>query len=63
MFNHSATATEGFNHVPGDSNVLYMDGHVEFIRYIAENPTNPTGASQAPVNSAIAQIVGLVYLW
>ncbi len=22
-----------FNHVPGGSNVLYMDGHVEFIRY------------------------------
>jgi len=24
---------EKFNHVPGGSNVLYMDGHVEFIRY------------------------------
>jgi len=22
-----------FNHVPGGANVLYMDGHVEFIRY------------------------------
>lgn len=22
-----------FNHVPGGSNVLYMDGHVEFVRY------------------------------
>ena len=22
-----------FNHVPGGSNVLYMDGHVEFLRY------------------------------
>ena len=22
-----------FNHIPGGSNVLYMDGHVEFIRY------------------------------
>lgn len=30
------TYTKGpvtFNHVPGGSNVLYMDGHVEFIRY------------------------------
>jgi prepilin-type processing-associated H-X9-DG protein len=22
-----------FNHVPGGANVLYMDGHVEFMRY------------------------------
>ncbi len=31
-----ATHTAGsviFNHIPGGSNVLYMDGHVEFIRY------------------------------
>jgi len=24
---------EQFNHVPGGSNVLFMDGHVEFVRY------------------------------
>ena len=32
-----STTTAGggvdFNHVPGGSNVLYLDGHVEFIRY------------------------------
>ncbi len=22
-----------FNHIPGGSNVLYMDGHVEFVQY------------------------------
>jgi prepilin-type N-terminal cleavage/methylation domain-containing protein/prepilin-type processing-associated H-X9-DG protein len=27
-----------FNHVPGGANVLYMDGHVEFIRYPGEFP-------------------------
>jgi len=27
-----------FNHVPGGSNVLYMDGHVEFIRYPTKGP-------------------------
>ena len=27
-----------FNHVPGGSNVLFMDGHVRFIRYNAEYP-------------------------
>ncbi len=25
--------TARFNHVPGGSNVLYMDGHVEFVKY------------------------------
>jgi prepilin-type processing-associated H-X9-DG protein len=25
-----------FNHVPGGSNVLYLDGHVEFLRYPAD---------------------------
>jgi len=29
-----------FNHVPGGGNVLFMDGHVEFIRFGAE-PTSP----------------------
>ena len=24
------------NHIPGGSNVLFMDGHVEFIKYQAE---------------------------
>jgi prepilin-type N-terminal cleavage/methylation domain-containing protein/prepilin-type processing-associated H-X9-DG protein len=27
-----------FNHVPGGSNVLYMDGHVEFVRYKVKYP-------------------------
>ena len=35
-----------FNHVPGGCNVLYMDGHVEFIRYQAEQ--------KMPVNQAMA---------
>jgi prepilin-type N-terminal cleavage/methylation domain-containing protein/prepilin-type processing-associated H-X9-DG protein len=27
-----------FNHIPGGGNVLYMDGHVEFIRYPGDFP-------------------------
>ncbi len=27
-----------FNHIPGGCNVLYMDGHVEFVRYKTEFP-------------------------
>ncbi len=59
MFDHVATNPAGFNHVPGGSNVLYLDGHVEFIRYVAENPTNPTGGSKAPVNAGVAQVIGI----
>ncbi len=29
-----------FNHIPGGANVLYLDGHVEFIRYPGEYPLN-----------------------
>ncbi len=37
----NAAATAGiqvFNHVPGGCNVLYMDGHVEFVRYPGRFP-------------------------
>ncbi|HPG69273.1 MAG TPA: DUF4190 domain-containing protein [Candidatus Hydrogenedentes bacterium] len=37
-----------FNHIPGGSNVLYMDGHVEFIRF-------PSGW---PVTKRVAEITG-----
>ncbi len=33
MFDQIATVASAFNHVPGGSNVLYMDGHVEFLKY------------------------------
>lgn len=29
---------EYMNHIPGGGNVLYMDGHVEFLRYSSESP-------------------------
>ncbi len=31
-----------FSHIPGGGNVLYMDGHVEFIRYPGEWPVSTT---------------------
>ena len=30
-----------FNHIPGGSNVLYMDGHVTFVRYPGAFPVVP----------------------
>jgi prepilin-type N-terminal cleavage/methylation domain-containing protein/prepilin-type processing-associated H-X9-DG protein len=35
-----AGANTLFNHIPGGANVLWMDGHVEFIRYPGEFPVN-----------------------
>jgi len=35
-----------FNHVPGGGNVLYLDGHVEFIKYPGEFPLNTYWVSE-----------------
>ena len=29
---------DGFNHVPGGANVLYLDGHVDYLRYPTVHP-------------------------
>ncbi len=34
--------TMTFNHIPGGSNVLFMDGHVEFVRLNEKHPVNLT---------------------
>ena len=38
----------GYNHVPGGCNTLYLDGHVEFVKYGNQFPAT---ASHAQVNS------------
>ncbi len=39
MWDDLSGSTVGlFNHVPGGGNVLYMDGHVEFVKYPGEMP-------------------------
>ena len=35
------TGVKKFNHLPGGSNVLYLDGHVAFIRYPGDFPITP----------------------
>jgi len=40
-----STDPSEFNHVPGGSNVLYMDGHVEFLRYPSEYPISRAWAA------------------
>jgi prepilin-type N-terminal cleavage/methylation domain-containing protein/prepilin-type processing-associated H-X9-DG protein len=46
-----STKIEDFNHIPGGSNILYMDGHVEFLKY-------STGG-KAPLNGPAALGIGL----
>lgn len=36
----STDSGQEFNHLPGGSNVLYLDGHVEFVKYKAKWPVN-----------------------
>ena len=41
---------QAFNHVPGGANVLFMDGHVEFMKYRMEG--------EFPANGAMAYFNG-----
>jgi len=41
----SYSGSAAYNHVPGGGNVLYMDGHVEFIRFPGEWPICATWAN------------------
>jgi prepilin-type N-terminal cleavage/methylation domain-containing protein/prepilin-type processing-associated H-X9-DG protein len=38
MFDNVSTVVSKFNHVPGGANILYMDGHVAFVRYPGPPP-------------------------
>lgn len=38
LFDRISTNAVDFNHVPGGSNVLYADGHVDFVKYPKLNP-------------------------
>ena len=49
VYDNVSTDVTLFNHVPGGANVLYLDGHVKFLRY----PGAP------PVNAALAGIMNL----
>jgi prepilin-type processing-associated H-X9-DG protein len=51
----SDTSVARFNHVPGGSNVLYMDGHVEFLKYSQKGKfpiSSPGGLLQLMIGAA-----------
>ena len=50
MWDEVSTNLMAYNHIPGGSNVLYLDGHVKFHRY---------PSSDYPVNPQFSQIWGV----
>jgi prepilin-type processing-associated H-X9-DG protein len=50
MWDGLSTLAKDYNHIPGGSNVLYMDGHVEFLKY--------ANTAKAPVTGGVARTVG-----
>ncbi len=50
MGDNTSAGVASFNHVPGGANLLYLDGHVSFMRYQEAGP----GPVNAPVSNAFA---------
>ena len=42
-----------YNHMRGGANVLYMDGHVEFLRYPSEHPASRAYAAVMSVFASV----------
>jgi len=51
MWDRISTTPEDFSHIPGGSNLLYLDGHAEFVKFPAD---------KAPVQRTFAQFDALV---
>ncbi|MFA6240524.1 MAG: H-X9-DG-CTERM domain-containing protein [Candidatus Hydrogenedentales bacterium] len=49
LFDTISESPSAFAHIPGGSNVLYMDGHVEFIKYPGQFPICEAWARLMPV--------------
>ncbi len=49
MYDAVSEDVTNFNHIPGGSNVLYMDGHVAFVKYAIDGdfPMNRAGLALA----------------
>ena len=52
MWDQPSTDIDEFNHIPGGCNVLYMDGHVKFVRFPSD---------EHPVNAAMAYLNGTIF--
>lgn len=54
MWDQISTAIAEFSHVPAGSNILYLDGHVEFRRYDKTSTTFPVSPIYAGLNGGIS---------
>ena len=45
MWDQTSLFPEGYNHIPGGSNILFLDGHVEFSKYPGIGPTSQAFAT------------------
>ena len=52
MADNFSAGVESFNHVPGGSNILYLDGHVDFQRYQERG--------DQPVNGPVANMLSVL---
>ena len=56
-------AVKYFNHVPGGCNVLFMDGHVDWVPYVPPTPNTAPEmmdlGAQSPVLPSVADLVGM----
>jgi prepilin-type N-terminal cleavage/methylation domain-containing protein/prepilin-type processing-associated H-X9-DG protein len=65
MWDQTSVTPASYNHVPGGSNVLFLDGHTEFQQYSRDDTENslPTNAGAATMtgmlNSAIGGVASL----
>lgn len=51
-------SVEHFNHVPGGCNVLYLDGHVEFLRYVGNDGAFPVNAAGINIHHGMHRNAG-----
>jgi prepilin-type N-terminal cleavage/methylation domain-containing protein/prepilin-type processing-associated H-X9-DG protein len=55
--------TSLFNHVPGGSNVLYMDGHVEYVKFPSKFPVRAIATEPSQGGYTRGESILDVYMW
>ena len=55
MWDQVSTNINEFNHVPSGQNILYLDGHVAFVRYNLQSTKFPSSPMYAAVNGAFKE--------
>jgi prepilin-type processing-associated H-X9-DG protein len=55
MWDQISTDISEFSHVPAGQNVLYLDGHVEFVRYDLNSTKFPVSPMYAAINGGVEE--------